>query len=60
MKFNEINVAEISSLELLEINGGTAPSWLKKLGWGYLAQQVVDNWDDIKSGFADGYNAANP
>ncbi|WP_396193231.1 hypothetical protein [Flavobacterium sp.] len=61
MNIRELNLEEISSIELLEINGGTAaPSWLRKLGWGYLAQQVVDNWDDIKSGFSAGYNAANP
>ena len=60
MNFEKINLEEISSIELLEINGGAVPSWFKKLGWGYLAQQVVDNWDDIKAGFIAGYNDANP
>lgn len=60
MNFEKINLEEISSIELLEINGGAVPSWVKKLGWGYLAQQVVDNWDDIKAGFIAGYNDANP
>jgi len=60
MNINKMNVEVISSKELMEINGGMEiPSWLKSLGWGYLAQQVIDNWDDIKKGLAAGYAAGN-
>lgn len=56
MNLEKLNLVEISSDELIEIDGG---NFFKKFTWAYLASQVVDNWDDIKSGFSAGYSAGN-
>lgn len=56
MNLQKMSVEEICSNELATINGG---SWIKKLTWGYIAQQIVDNWDDIKKGLSEGYHAGN-
>ena len=59
MNLEKLNLVELDAQEVQETEGGTVPSWLKKLGWGYVASVVVDNWSDIKSGFSDGWNDAN-
>lgn len=57
LELQNFGVVEMHAKEMRETDGGQAPGWLKKLGWGYLATQVIDNWEDIKKGFSDGYNA---
>ena len=59
MNLENINVSEINLKDQVEISGGGWPKWAKGLGWGYLASQVIENWEDIKSGFNQGYNAGN-
>ena len=43
--------AEMQNEELEVVDGGLG------LPWVWLAQQIISNWDDIKSGFSAGYNA---
>lgn len=57
LELQNFGVVEMDAEEAIELNGGAMPPWLKKLGWGYLLVEVIDNWDDIKKGFTDGYNA---
>lgn len=58
MKLNNANLVVITESEMLEINGGSMPSWFKKTIWGYVATEVINNWDDIKEGFNQGREAA--
>ena len=46
-----LNLIELNAQELIEIEGG------KSGGWTWLAEQIIDHWDEIKSGFRDGWNA---
>ncbi len=61
MKTLELEKFDVTSMEENEMQalfgGSTLPKWLKGGGWTYLAMQVIDNWADIKQGFADGYKA---
>jgi hypothetical protein len=57
LELQNFGVLEMDAMEMVEENGGNTPGWVKKLGWGYLFTEVVDNWDEIKKGFSDGWNA---
>ncbi len=58
MNLENLNLVELNAQETISIDGGTAaPSWIKKLGWGYLATQIIDNWDEIKEGWSEGWSA---
>lgn len=61
MKTLELGKFDVLSMEENELQvtfgGGSLPQWLKRSGWGFLASQIIDNWADIKQGFADGYKA---
>ena len=50
-KMKNLNLIELNAQELIEIEGG------KSGGWTWLAEQIIDHWDEIKSGFRDGWNA---
>ena len=49
-----LNLVELNAQELREVEGG---DWIKKISLGYLASQVIENWDDIKKGFSEGWAA---
>jgi len=58
LELSNFGVLEMDAREMIEQDGGNnTPGWIKKLGWGYLLTEVVDNWDEIKKGFSDGWNA---
>ena len=62
LELEKLNLVEMNSQEVVTIDGGViiiGGSIWKKFGWGYLASQVVDNWDDIKAGFREGFAAGN-
>lgn len=48
----------LSTIEMKNINGGNEAG---RGFWFWLGQQVVENWDHIKAGAADGWNGTyNP
>lgn len=51
---------ELEKTELLNINGGL-PGWtktiFKSITGVWIADQIIDNWDAIKEGFAEGWNS---
>lgn len=55
MNLQNLNLVELNAQEVQEVEGGSAPSWLKKLGWGWVVTEVIDNWEEIKKGAADGW-----
>lgn len=60
MKTLELGKLDVMSMDEEELQltfGGSFPQWLKKSGWVYLATQVIDNWAEVKQGFANGYKA---
>ncbi len=59
LELEGFGLVELTNIELIETDGGSAPksNWVKKLGWGYLITEVIDNWEEIKKGFSDGYDA---
>lgn len=52
MNLAKINLTDMSSHELTETNGG---GWLRKTIIGYLATEVIENWDSLKKGIREGY-----
>ncbi|WP_443937435.1 hypothetical protein [Pedobacter sp. MW01-1-1] len=54
LKFENFGVQELDAIEKEAINGG---NWIKKFGWGYVVTELINNWDDIKGGFRDGWNS---
>lgn len=56
LELENFGVLELDAKEMQKIDGGKAPGWIKKLGWGYLVVEVIENWEEIKEGFSDGWN----
>ncbi|MEO8255657.1 MAG: hypothetical protein ABI554_14855 [Flavobacterium sp.] len=47
-----LGLVELNAQELQEVEGGN--------GWGrWFLEEVVENWDEIKKGFREGFNAGN-
>jgi len=50
---NKMGVMPMNNSEMEGINGGGF--------WGpfstWIAQEIINNWDDIKASFKEGYNA---
>lgn len=47
----------ITESEIQHTNGGGLPKWMKAIGVGWLVDQVVSNWDEIKEGAKDGWKS---
>lgn len=51
----------LSQEEMLEVNGGELPKWVKGLTKHFTAvwvfTEVISNWDEIKQGLKDGWAA---
>lgn len=63
IELKKFGLVELSDSALLEINGGAnAPtkSPFRKLFrgafWGYLANEVIDHWAEIKKGLKEGWD----
>ena len=54
MNTTNMGVLELDTQSLLDFEGGGI---LEKFGWGYVGTQIVEHWDEIKKGLADGWNA---
>lgn len=52
MNLENLNLVELNNQEVQEVDGG---SLLKKFTWGYIATEIIDNWDDIKKGWNEGW-----
>lgn len=59
MNNQTVELKPLSDQELISIEGGAIPSWLKKLGWYGVFNELNRHWDDIKGGFIDGWNFPN-
>lgn len=52
----EMGVKPLSGQEIQEIEGGL-PKWMQAFGVGWLVNQVISNWDDIKEGAKEGWDS---
>ena len=50
---NKMGVMPMNNSEMEVINGGGI--WASLATWA--VQEVINNWDDIKASFKEGYNA---
>jgi len=50
MDLQKLNLVELDLEEATLIDGG------KGIGWAWLAEQIVENWNEIKQGVSDGWN----
>jgi len=50
MNLEKLNLVELGAHETITVNGGGNG------GWWWLAEQVIDNWSEIKDGLSDGWN----
>lgn len=55
MDLKQLNLVELDSGELVNVNGGEA-SRLKKFTWYGILIELAHNWDAIKAGISDGWN----
>ena len=56
-QWQNLGVSELEANEFESIYGGSWPVWLKGVTWVGIASEVIDNWDEIKKGLVDGWNA---
>lgn len=56
-ELNGMGLTSVTNKEMCEIDGGSWPKLWKGLGIGWVADQIISNWDEIKKGLKDGYNA---
>ncbi len=49
MNLKNLNVVELNAHETVAVSGGGG-------GWWWFAEQVIDNWSEIKDGLSDGWN----
>ncbi len=56
LSFNELSLVELSYNESSSTEGGSLPKWAKGGILGYLATEIIDNWESIKKGAKEGWN----
>ncbi len=47
-----LNLVELNAQEIMKIEGGAWPKWVKGGLIGYIASELIDNWDDFEKGFS--------
>ena len=52
LELNKMQLSAMTMDEMQEVNGGSD-------FWKWLAEQVVENWDDIKKGAKNGWNSVS-
>lgn len=57
LSFEQLGLTNLSSEELDRTNGGEWPKWLKGVTWAAIGNEIIENWDEIKKGLADGWNS---
>lgn len=55
MNHQTLKLEPLSDQELISIEGGAIPSWLKKFGWSGLIMDAIKHWDEIKREFCNGW-----
>ena len=55
---NKMGLSALSNVEMQGVDGGEIPTWMKGFGVTWIADQIITNWEDIKAGFTEGYNAS--
>lgn len=51
MNLQSLNLVELNAQEVKEVDGGL---WVE-----VIVSSIIDQWDSIKQGFADGYHATH-
>jgi hypothetical protein len=59
MNHQTFKLEPLSDQELISIEGGAIPSWLKNFGWSGLFYDAIKNWDEIKREFRRGWHFAD-
>lgn len=52
----EMNAVDLDLNELILIQGGEVPKWLRGTIWGAVAYELASNWEAVKAGARDGWN----
>lgn len=55
MNHQTLKLEPLSDQELISIEGGAIPSWLKNFGWSGLIMDAIKHWDEIKKEFCNGW-----
>ena len=56
---NNLGLAPMSDLEMLTTDGGELPKWLRTFGVGWLIDQIISNYDEIRQGASQGWNSVH-
>ncbi len=56
MNHQTLKLEPLSEQELVSIEGGAIPNWLKNFGWGSLVMDAIKHWDEIKREFSSGWH----
>lgn len=60
LELSKMDLAPLEDYEMQMTNGGLEwPKWLKGVTWAAVGKELIDNWDEIKKGLADGWNSLN-
>ena len=57
IQLQNLGVSELAANDIETIRGGEIADWLKGVSWVSIAGAVIENWQDIKQGLADGWNS---
>jgi hypothetical protein len=57
LELEGFGVVEMRNEESILLSGGDWPNWIKGLSVAYVAEQVVEHWSEIKTGFVNGWNS---
>ena len=56
LELQQLGLAPITQIEMQDVEGGGFSLWrAAPIAW--LVDQVINNWDDLKAGIKEGYNA---
>ena len=56
LKLGSLGVQQLGAIELMEIEGGQLPSWMKGGIWGAIGYEIMDSWQVVKIAVSDGWN----
>jgi hypothetical protein len=57
IELKAMSLDSLSDFQMQETFGGEWPKWLKGVTWAAVGKEIIDNWDEIKKGVADGWNS---
>lgn len=59
LNLNEIRLEEISSAQAQRVKGGFWNYVIQGLAGGLIIS-LIENWQDVREGWSDGYNVRDP